>query len=626
MNQIVTKEPGFAVFAAQGVVADSSGLPAVPDPELPGEFARLLALADQQPDGEQQVAREVVTENLNPEPIQQAQDTQIGALIFAHQDFATKVRPFGDAAIPGDGEPESAPIAEPVADTKQMQGELHAAPAETPGWRRDQSDMVAVTSAASPRHPPELGAADPERYSATYPTEPRIAAVTQPESSAGRTGRGEPPLLPEHPTPNLESNPQAKGLPPKHTEGRGSEPPNPALVGRAFKEIRPASNPIPVFETPDRPAASTVAEPAASAIPLAHRDKAANRNLPKPEMPGGTTAETFGARTVNRSPQPDGPPLVAQTFDRRASDMRPMTRDQFAQHSGGPDMVHALDGSKTPPAARPIRIEGPNAEQLASSSRQSPDHDPSPPAEKLQLRPNRPEDNVPPAVSTTQFPVKVIMRNRPEGMPEVKNQDSGQTLATPVAIVSPAVRSTSSEQMQAQQIVELSQSPVHPVEPPDADALLLQPMPEREAVREVLLTQPRIQHQAVPTPVISQITRQLVDIAAQNPEGTIDLLLSPEELGRVRMQFVQIDGSLTVAIQAERSDTTDLLRRHINELSRDFAELGFSDVSFSFGADPGGGFGDADHHSDDDTSVSLEALDPMKPLPLNPQDGLDLRL
>ena len=79
--------------------------------------------------------------------------------------------------------------------------------------------------------------------------------------------------------------------------------------------------------------------------------------------------------------------------------------------------------------------------------------------------------------------------------------------------------------------------------------------------------------------------RMLAHAASQFTDRPIEMTLSPEELGRVRMTLATHDGSLTMAIQADRPETLDLLRRHIDTLAQDFRNMGFDNLNFSFGRD-----------------------------------------
>lgn len=82
---------------------------------------------------------------------------------------------------------------------------------------------------------------------------------------------------------------------------------------------------------------------------------------------------------------------------------------------------------------------------------------------------------------------------------------------------------------------------------------------------------------------VQSIAAQLLTSAKPMPEGTVEITMRPEELGRVRMNLTVSDGALQVVLLAERPETSDLMRRHIDILTQDFRALGYSNVSFDFG-------------------------------------------
>jgi flagellar hook-length control protein FliK len=85
---------------------------------------------------------------------------------------------------------------------------------------------------------------------------------------------------------------------------------------------------------------------------------------------------------------------------------------------------------------------------------------------------------------------------------------------------------------------------------------------------------------------VRTVGHQLVEAVRQGANGTTDVALNPEELGRVRLSMTTQDGVLHVSVLAERPETHDLLRRNIGLLQSDFRALGYTDVAFDFG--PGG--------------------------------------
>lgn len=91
--------------------------------------------------------------------------------------------------------------------------------------------------------------------------------------------------------------------------------------------------------------------------------------------------------------------------------------------------------------------------------------------------------------------------------------------------------------------------------------------------------------QHVPRPIMQQLAEVLPPPAAAG-ERTIELHLNPPELGRVRLSLSGADGMMTMNISADRSDTLDLIRRHIDWLATDFRDLGYGSARFTFGRNP----------------------------------------
>lgn len=82
---------------------------------------------------------------------------------------------------------------------------------------------------------------------------------------------------------------------------------------------------------------------------------------------------------------------------------------------------------------------------------------------------------------------------------------------------------------------------------------------------------------------------QMAEIISTARERSIELKLHPEELGRVSITLSHDSGVLTVAFAAERGETLDLMRRHIDLLGEELRRLGYGSVDFTFG---GGNAGD----------------------------------
>jgi len=115
-------------------------------------------------------------------------------------------------------------------------------------------------------------------------------------------------------------------------------------------------------------------------------------------------------------------------------------------------------------------------------------------------------------------------------------------------------------------------------------------------------------------------------IVQANGKAT-EILLNPDELGRVRMSMSAVDGNLTLVVLADRPETQELLRRHIDVLAQEFKALGYDSVSFSFNADGQSGTDGTNDESGGDPTATMEKVteteEETKPVL---SSGLDLRL
>lgn len=92
--------------------------------------------------------------------------------------------------------------------------------------------------------------------------------------------------------------------------------------------------------------------------------------------------------------------------------------------------------------------------------------------------------------------------------------------------------------------------------------------------------------------IAHQVMEALVSARDSAAAGrVIDVTLSPEELGRVRLSLSGDDGALAVLVRADRDDTLALMRRHIDALGQDLRAAGYGSVSFSFSGERAAGQG-----------------------------------
>ena len=130
--------------------------------------------------------------------------------------------------------------------------------------------------------------------------------------------------------------------------------------------------------------------------------------------------------------------------------------------------------------------------------------------------------------------------------------------------------------------------------------------------------------------LVSHVARQIADVAHHLPARPVEITLSPEELGRVRLSMTTQETGIVLNVVAERPETMDLLRRHISQLGEQFQALGYENISFSFAGggdaqDSEGGTSDSPAHhqpiADDTETAPLQIA-----LATGASAGVDLRL
>lgn len=123
------------------------------------------------------------------------------------------------------------------------------------------------------------------------------------------------------------------------------------------------------------------------------------------------------------------------------------------------------------------------------------------------------------------------------------------------------------------------------------------------------------------------VSTQIAVAVTKGDGATTQISLNPEELGRVRLSMSATDGSITLNILAERPETNDLLRRHIEVLAQEFRSLGYNSISFSFGTSgQGGADGSAEASGDNQTIENDAHIDHEVRPQARQTSGLDLRM
>lgn len=83
------------------------------------------------------------------------------------------------------------------------------------------------------------------------------------------------------------------------------------------------------------------------------------------------------------------------------------------------------------------------------------------------------------------------------------------------------------------------------------------------------------------------IAAQISEAMAKAAERSIDVILNPAELGRVRITLSHSDAGMMVNVAAERAETLDMMRRHSDILRQEFTDLGYGGTDFTFAREDG---------------------------------------
>ena len=83
--------------------------------------------------------------------------------------------------------------------------------------------------------------------------------------------------------------------------------------------------------------------------------------------------------------------------------------------------------------------------------------------------------------------------------------------------------------------------------------------------------------------IVASLPRPMSDLG----NGTLEVSLDPPELGRVRLSLIEVAGTMTLSITAERPETAELMRRHLDLLAQEFARAGLDAPNVRIGGENG---------------------------------------
>lgn len=467
----------------------------------------------------------------------------------------------------------------PASDGKAQGPELHGHNRRRDAGHRVFNEIEATENDDSP----DTGLTDP---SVTFPTAPlpiqldrsrnetatsiRTAVTSIPSQSESQTpapigSTVESPDLVPLSSPSIDRAGKTEGTGTMQVGSLGSVPYVASADANEVSDPAPASVP----NTPNAPASSGVRPP----------DAGADKLLLKATVPVRGGEQIVGVHVMNDSPTP-------QTAGHEPSPTHRTGSDTHPGQLGSPGTVEAAWMARSP-SAEMLQLQA-----VRHMMRDPADKHVRAASDQMVETPRRFEGETPARDSASQMA-------RTDHPARVSFADIG-TIRNDVAEPSEHASETSARDFVLRATAEVPAKTIVPAPSeatgvqdsalPPADAISIALSEEAAAVSTATdaPTSPRAEHRAalVFQTLPQGLGQRLAETIAQLPDRPVEVTLSPEELGRVRMSLSTHDGTLTMSVTADRPETLDLLRRNIDQLAQDFRELGFRDLSFSFGDRP----------------------------------------
>ena len=131
-----------------------------------------------------------------------------------------------------------------------------------------------------------------------------------------------------------------------------------------------------------------------------------------------------------------------------------------------------------------------------------------------------------------------------------------------------------------------------------------------------------------PSPSVApQISARVVEAVPAATEGPVEIVLDPEELGKLRMQITRSETGWTLHVNIERPETLDFMRRHIETLQKDLVSVGYESLNLQLGGGQNGGASAQEHlKRAEGPSIALDEGQSQNMATLVINDGLDIRV
>lgn len=462
----------------------------------------------------------------------------------------------------------------------------------TPLLVRRRSESTVERIGSSYRQEVSRSLASPEhRY-----TEPPVGRL---DGGVGLTARVDPIALPvtpieagsEAPVPRLSFGDPAEPTPvPRQSIERRAELLNPSglakkrpAVGPSFYEMRPDTRPTPRVSVEDIETSQPVPRRSAGLLE-AMVDDATGPTSAKTTFADRATTDFRTTRALAediqpRLPRPFADPGVPLA---EASVVRGQVTTSQALASGpmiaagplDPDFRVSVTATGRRDTSAPVSRQPVPAGNATSGSaaRTSPADENSPTFGDKSNKIMHPRSSSRPALDWSAPDRAGVMSNRDKAVAEVI---LGRSPA--IAEQRSAAPNTATFLPAAGREPDWSKMPVVSVDPVPPNAL---PPGSTNAGSASQGSGSLVSVTSAPGPPVSQQIGQA--LLGPTPSETI-VRLEPEELGRVTLGLRGDERAMTLLINADRPETLELIRRNIQDLASELADLGYHDLSFEFG-------------------------------------------
>jgi hypothetical protein len=131
-----------------------------------------------------------------------------------------------------------------------------------------------------------------------------------------------------------------------------------------------------------------------------------------------------------------------------------------------------------------------------------------------------------------------------------------------------------------------------------------------------------------PSPSVApQISARVVEAVPAATEGPVEIVLDPEELGKLRMQITRSETGWTLHVNIERPETLDFMRRHIETLQKDLVSVGYESLNLQLGGGQNGGASaQEDLKRAEGPSIAVDEAQAQNMTTVVINDGLDIRV